>query len=286
MGAGAGYTITVENCKFTSIDTFIPVGISDYLLEIDCVANIMGDIKSESYYHGCPFVVDVPMVVTHMAIDFCNMGTYYYKADPDMFTPEAVDRILGEYNGEYDDFSSIYIDDEFLSKLTINDFNLDYFKQTLLSSYYSFGGASDLGGGWVHSTFGGVFTIENDSGFYADESFTIEIPDKFVVKYLDKVTTGDNVIYDIIFNGDVIDGTDDGDEAIDALKGYIQDAIAKDGPEAVDFSDCYVEEVLDILLNGIGESDIDADYPYTVYKAEEDSEFAKYVEEDYGDEDI
>ena len=272
MGAGAGYTIEVQNCKFNSIDSFTPVAISEGLLEIDCQINATGDIRGESYYYGCPWIVDVPMVITHIDL---NYGELFdgYKVDRDMLTPEAAIRILNEYNAKFDadaeDITDIYFDTDFTSLLTIDDFNYDIIKSSILNSYFSIEGEASLGGGWVHSTFNGEFTITVEQSFY-DESYTIELPDKFIVDYLDRAVMGENVLYDVVFNGDVIAsyGYGEEDEAIEALVQEIDKAIAEGGLESVDFSDCYVEQGEDILLNGIGESDVDFGNAYKVYEAD------------------
>jgi len=280
MGVGAGYTIEVQNCKFTSVTSLTITAVSDELLSIDCQATIVGDVKGKSYYYGCPWVSDVTMNVTHMNLNYAELfDGNGYNVDSWMLTPEASNRIVNELRSDYDieDIEDVNLyNDDFRSKLTVNDFNLDAIKQSLLKSYFDFSGESRLGGGWTHETFTGEFTVSVERP-YADETYTLQIPDTFIVNYLDRAITGDNVIYDVVFNGEVIETTDTEDDAVSILKSEINAAIAEGGPEAVDFSDCYVEQGYDIMLNGIGEADVDFDYPYLVYNADGDSDYDEYL---------
>ncbi len=280
MGVGAGYTIEVQNCKFTSVTSLTITAVSDELLSIDCQATIVGDVKGKSYYYGCPWVSDVTMNVTHMNLNYAELfDGNGYNVDSWMLTPEASNRIVNELRSDYDieDIEDVNLyNDDFRSKLTVNDFNLDAIKQSLLKSYFDFSGESRLGGGWTHETFTGEFTVSVERP-YADETYTLQIPDTFIVNYLDRAITGDNVIYDVVFNGEVIETTDTEDGAVSILKSEINAAIAEGGPEAVDFSDCYVEQGYDIMLNGIGEADVDFDYPYLVYNADGDSDYDEYL---------
>ena len=278
MGAGAGYTIEVQNCKFTSISSISVVAVDDMLISVDCMAEIVGDIRGESYYYGCPWVKDVSMIVTHMDLNFAELFDWNgYKVTPQMLNPDAANRIVNILKSDYDinTIDEAYTED-IIPLLTSADFNIAELEKELLNKYFDFSGETSLGGGWVHSTFTGEFTVTCERPF-ADETYTIQIPDKFVVNYLDRAITGDNVIYDVIFNGEVIETTDTEDEAISILKSAINDAIANGGPEAVDFSDCYVEQGYDILLNGIGESDVDFDNAYLVYNADGDYDYDEYV---------
>jgi len=274
MGAGAGYTVEVRDCRFTSIDKFEPIAIDDGLLEIECVANVIGDIKGESYYYGSDWVEDVPMIVTNIQL---NYGELFdgYKVNPDMLTPEATERILNELVNELDydadSIEDVYFDEDFISRLTINDFNLDVIKRLLLSRYFEFGGEANLGGGWSHSTFTGEFTITCERAFY-DESYSIEIPNKFIVDYLDKAITGDNRIYEVVINGYGVDGYDDQDEAILRLGELIQEEIAKNGIDSIDFSNCYVEELYWTEDVDGNQDFIDPWYDNIVYRADSDME--------------
>ena len=274
MGVGAGYTIEVRDCKFTSIEKFEPISVDDGLLEIDCIANAIGDIKGDSYYYSSDWVRDVPMVVTNI---FLNYGELFdsYKVDPNMITSEAADRILRELQNELDydadSIQDVYFDEDFTSRLTVNDFNIDEIKRLLLSSYFDFGGSADLGGGWSHSTFTGDFTITCERPF-VDESYSIEIPNKYIVEFIDLALTGDNKIYNVVFNGVGEDDSDDVDDAILRLGELIRDEIVQNGIDSVDFAHCYVEELYWTEDVDGNQDFIDPWYDNIVYRAD-DSDF-------------
>lgn len=239
MGAGAGYTIETSD---------IAINGKPKLLSYD--------IKQNGHWQTVDVECEVPITGDVRASSYM-FGCPWIKEVNMVVTAITIN----------------FYENEEVSDQTI----LDVLSNT--SNYY---GEGVYGGGWSHSTFDGVWEINSFSELdYANDisSVTIQIPDKFIVNYIDKAVTGDNVIYDVVFNGDVIEsyGLDEEDQAIQVLKDEINKAIAEGGPESVDFSDCYVEQGYDILLNGIGESDVDFDYSTLVYNADGDPYYEDYI---------
>ena len=102
-----------------------------------------------------------------------------------------------------------------------------------------------------------------------------------VIDFIDKAVTGDNVEYDVYFNGDVLDGYDELDKAIEALKEYINKEIADGKAEDINFSECTVERYPYYLRNGSEdyweyETDFDVD-DFVEYTADSDPDYEQYV---------
>lgn len=277
MGAGAGYEVEVKDCKFTDIRSLTVTEVNDGLISVDCDADMLGSVKASSYYYGCDWVADVPMKIAHMDLNLGELfDGYGYNVDPEMLTPEAADRILNEliteldYNAET--IGDVYFDEDFTSRLLAEDINTEAVKNALLDRFFSISGKASLGGGWTHSTFSGIFTIEVNRSYY-DESYTIEITDKYVIEYLDKAVTGDNKFYDAVYNGEIIESFDDEKGAIEYLKNEIMEALTSGAADTIYPDDCYVEEAEYIMLNGKGDGDVNYDYSQIVYKASEDPDF-------------
>ena len=107
-----------------------------------------------------------------------------------------------------------------------------------------------------------------------------EIKEEYIANIIQSMIDRENYIYSAVFNGDIVDGSEDLDEATDMLKQYIRDALKED--EEIDWDECCVIREWYCLSDGQGSEDIvtdDSSYEY--YSAKEDPEFEEYI---YGDE--
>ena len=167
--------------------------------------------------------------------------------------------------------------------LTIEDIDKNYIKSEL-SEASNYTGSGNLGGGWVHSTFDGNFELDrinSRSGYNSIDKITGQVVSQMVIDFIDQAVTGDNVEYDVYFNGDGLDGYDELDKAIEALKEYINKEIADGNVEDINFSECTVERYYYYLRNGSEdnweyETDFDVDN-YVEYTADSDPDYEQYV---------
>ena len=88
MGAGAGYTIEVKDCVIKTFFTFNIDNVDADGIEISCEGTVVGDIRGESYYYGCPWIEDVYMTITHMYVPF-DKFINSYRIPNDMLTYEG-----------------------------------------------------------------------------------------------------------------------------------------------------------------------------------------------------
>jgi len=279
MGAGAGYKIFVEDVEVSNFKSISIASIDkeQNVFNFDCEADAVGSVRGESYYDGCPFIKDVKMILTGISVGAELFDSNGYHVDPDMLTPEGAKRLFAIMVQDYDidDISECPFDNDFIQALEISDLNPDYFKSFFSSSYFNITGESDtIGAGWSHATFDGNFTIETDSY----DTYDLNIPDKFIVDYLDRAIVGDNKVYDIIYNGEIHETMDDEDDAIAELKTLISEGIKIGGIESVNLDECYVEQGYEFLLNGEGDSDVDFDTGYRYYEAIDDPDYSDYTE--------
>lgn len=241
MGAGAGYTITTND---TSLD---------------------GDIQIKSF----DVVEDNGWLTT--TVD-CNVP------------------LIGKVKAESYYDGCDYVNDVHMmvTGIVINFYKTPEYPEVtedmireVLENTVNYDGEGSYGGGWTHSTFDGTFELTDWHHYsYADDinKVTMTIPDKLVCEYLDRAVTGDNKIYNVIYNGEVYDGYSNDDDAIQALKELIAEGIKIGGPESVDFSECYVDWEYDVLVNEMGEADVV--YPggeNIVYTADGDPDYEDYV---------
>lgn len=241
MGAGAGYTITTNNI---SLDGNVTINSFD--------------VKAENDWLTTTVDCNVPLIGEVKAASY-NYGCDYVK-DVHMIATKMIINFLK--STEYPEVTEDMI-------------------REVLENTTNYEGEALYGGGWIHSTFDGEFTLTDWLHYsYADDinSVTMIIPDTYVKEYLDRAVTGDNISYTVIYNGEIYEGFSDEDDAIRTLKDLIDEAIKISGPESVDFSDSYVEWAYDILLNEDGETDVD--FPYgnnVVYTADGDEDYEEYV---------
>ena len=237
MGAGAGYTIETDQVSLDGdilIDSFDVNPDGEWLVTtVNCNVSVLGSVRANSYYNGCDWIKDVPMMVTNIVINFLRTDEY-----PDV-TEDMIREVLEN--------TSNYI------------------------------GEGSYGGGWSHAKFDGIWEMIPNNSYDDVESVTLQIKDEYINDYIDLAVQGDNIEYNAWFNGEYIDTATDKDEAIAVLKNAINDAIAEGGPEAVDFSDCYVEYGYWQLLNGNGESDVDYPSNNFEYSADSDPDYADYI---------
>ena len=206
MGAGAGYTITLRNCKIQSInsisiDEFTETKMGPYIgheVVVDCDIDVIGDIRAESYMYSCDWIKNVPMTITSATLSIDS---------PDGVTEKTVEDAIreGSFNGE-----GVY------------------------------------GGGYIHSTFDGEFEIDDiaESDYWNDiTGATVKINHPNIIQFIELAVTGDNKEYEVRFNNEPIEGFEDEDEAIEYLKQTIREVITESGIDSIDFSDCTVEEL-------------------------------------------
>lgn len=282
MGAGAGYTVTVENTTVGNIsidnvelqkDTSGKEFFHWCNVDVNGTIEITGDVKIASYYDGCNFVEDVPMICTHCNIDL-DIGSGY---NDQILTAEAIEKYEAQFGIPVNDMYK-----ELIEVIELQDINPEYIKECIRDS--SFDGEARMGGGWVGSTFEGKIedldTSSNSGyGYQYVDSADLTITNKYVVDFLDKAKYGDNKEYTAIFNGEIFETYETEQAAIDELKTEINEAIAVGGPESVDFSDCYVEENYWQLLSAEGDSEwIDSFNPDNViYTADGDADYEEYL---------
>ena len=280
MGAGAGYSITLKDCELTSISD---ISRKDITLEksggycsatVKFNAKLDATVSAESYYDGTGDIENVEVEVTSATLDL-GIGNGY---NGEILTPEAVEK----YEAQFDtDIDSLW--KELIEVLTVDDLDISYIKDELSNGSNYEGESDTLSAGWVHSTFDGEFElddIDSRSGYNTIENATCRIVWDAVIDYIDKAVTGDNEEYTVFYNDDIADTYDTLDEAIKALKGMIDDEIAKGNADSIIFDECTVERSYYYLRNGgkdTYEYESDWDYSEVEYAADSDDDYAEYV---------
>ena len=140
----------------------------------------------------------------------------------------------------------------------------------VLNDSRSYTGTTIIGGGWSHSIFDGKFNLEADGDI---ERYSAEIDSWDVINFIDVAVQGKNIQYDCYYNGDVYNGYEDLDEAIESLKAEIR----KNVDNAI-LDDCWVESVPYYIIqtydDGTCDYDTDPSYAEVEYDASSDPEFA------------
>lgn len=238
MGAGAGYTIETTQVS----------------LDGDILINNF-DVNPDGEWLVTTVDCNVPVMGSILA------RSYYYGCDWIKDVPMTVTKVVINFlkSTEYPE-----VTEDMIREVLENDSNYE--------------GEGTYGGGWTHSKFDGIWDMTPISNYSDDiESITMQITDEYINDYIDLAVQGDNIEYSAWFNGEYLDTATDKDEAIAVLKNAINDAIAEGGPEAVDFSDCYVEYGYWQLLNGAGESDVDYPSNNFEYSADSDPDYEDYI---------
>ena len=298
MGAGAGYTLELKDCS----DVILGDAINgkDLTLEKEggsCAVIIKGDVcqltstvNAASDYYGTDDIKNVAIKITEVVLDL-GIGNGYNQ---EILTEEAVEKYEKQFcnKKEFCDEEDFQYEEgphdindlwkELIEVLTIEDIDKNYIKSEL-SEASNYAGSGNLGGGWVHSTFDGNFELDrinSRSGYNSIDKITGQVVSQMVIDFIDQAVTGDNVEYDVYFNGDGLDGYDELDKAIEALKEYINKEIADGNVEDINFSECTVERYY-YLRNGSEdnweyETDFDVDN-YVEYTADSDPDYEQYV---------
>ena len=264
MGAGAGYTIEVSDAKVVS-----SVDVSTFTLEKDggyCTATVPCDVKLSatlsggSYYDGIGEIANVALTVTSVviALEFGN------GFNDDLLTPEAIDKYERQFG---EDINSLWR--ELVDVVEPSDININFIREEM-SYGINYNGEARLGGGWVGSTFDGIFTAELDGRGGSNELLSADmlVDEDFVIDFIDKAKYGDNLEYTVFYNDDIMDSYSEKDEAIAALKKEIISDI-----ENADLDGCYVEENRYYLRDGGADTyeyETDWDYSEVVYNADAD----------------
>ena len=278
MGAGAGYTIYTKDISITNLDEgSIKITelnqwnnglVHGLTAEVDCSIEAVGDVRAESYYYGCDWIKDVPFTITHVSINI-NIGMGFNK---EILTQDAIDQFTSYYG--VDDVEELY--DE-LKSLSVSQINRSYVVDCIKDGYFD--GDGLVGGGWTHSTFDGEVTLSlNDHDGYNElYDATIRITDKEVVEFIDLAVTGDNTEFTAWYNGEPLDTYGTVEEAKEALKSEIDQAMADGNADDIDFSDCYVEGRYWKLLNAAGEVESRDVDDFVEYTADGDSDYDDYI---------
>lgn len=267
MGAGAGYTIEVNDAKVVS-----SVDVSTFTLEKDggyCTATVSCDVKLSatlsggSYYDGIGEIANVALTVSSVVIAL-SFGNGF---NDDLLTPEAVAKYEGQFG---EDINSLWR--ELVDVVEPSDININFIREEM-SYGINYNGEARLGGGWVGSTFDGTFTAELDGRDGSNEllSAAMSVDEDFVIDFIDKAKYGDNLEYTVFYNDDIMDSYSEKDEAIAALKEEIFSDIENADPYG-----CYVEENRYYLRDGgvdTYEYETDWDYSEVVYSADADIDF-------------
>ena len=282
MGAGAGYTIFIEDvdvqnivsATVESLDRWKMSVFSGYSAKVVCDIKATARIKGEGYYDGCDWIDNVPITITSASISLPFGDGYNSK----ILTDYAVKRLADQFpNENVDDLWK-----ELENNIVAEDINLNFIQDCLDDA--TFEGSGLYGGGWSHTTFDGNVEIDSvtDSATWSNlESFTFTIDHQYIIDFIDKAVTGDNKEYEVVFNGDGIDGYVDQDDAIKALNDYIRDEILENGIDSIDWSHCYIEELY-WTEDVDGNMDfVDPWYDNIVYTADPDDfdEFADTMDE-------
>ena len=244
MGAGAGYTIFIENvdvqnivsATVESLDRWKMSVFSGYSAKVVCDIKATARIKGEGYYDGCDWIDNVPITITSASISL-PFGDGY---NSQILTDYAVQRLTKQFPDE--DVDSLW--KELEGNIVEEDVSLNFIQDCLEDA--TFEGEGLYGGGWSHSTFDGNVEVDkvSDNGTYSNlESFTFTIDHPNIIDFIDKAVTGDNKEYEVRFNGEPIESFEDEDEAIEYLKQTIREEITESGIDSIDFSDCTVEEL-------------------------------------------
>lgn len=271
MGAGAGYEVKFDiTTDVNSVGDIVKL-IKDNLsftfegmygtLRVDCKIPCRGKVCAESYYYGSHWVEGVDIIAKNIVLDW---EEYNYS----WLTTEFIDRIEEKFDNDIRNLSM----SDYGSEITVDDIDIDELAYDIYTNL-SLNTSIMVGGGWSHSTFTGEvdFADYDADGFHG---LTLEILNKDVIDYIDLAVMGDNVTYTIRMDGDILDGADTEDEAIEMLKAEIDNAIANG--EDIDLDYCFVDRDYWHLINAKGEVDYD-DYSEVVYRASDDPDYADYV---------
>lgn len=281
MGAGAGYTIEVEDCEFKSMAEIIPSDVVSMEKSGGyCSVTVKTDIKlvatltGGSYYDSIGNIANVALTVTEVKLSL-DFGS---GINSEILNASSVEKFEEQFDT---DIESLW--KELVDVVEIEDLDLDYIKYELNNGRYYEGSAS-LGGGWIGSTFDGEFEVkdvDSNSGYNDIESYIAFIPSDMVVSFIDEAKYGDNVQYTAYYNREGIESYSTEEEAINALKDYIDGVIAKGNVEDVDFENCDVEREYYFLIDG-GEDtymyETDFDNTEIVYSADTDDYYEEYIE--------
>lgn len=194
MGAGAGYnikgTIDYDSIKINSFEVNEPFILTEKL---------SGGHTMD--YQIIPIKCDIDCLAEDVASEsYYNGGTLYG------FTPIKITEMSLISN--YDDIEDISEIDESVIRDALDELKFD----------------ARIGGGWIHSKFGGDISCGPDdlsvneySDFYFNE-IAMYITNKDAIEILDEYATGDNYSEEYRVtdeDGDTIDYFDDFDEAVE-----------------------------------------------------------------------
>ena len=194
MGAGAGYnikgTIDYDSIKINSFEVNEPFILTEKL---------SGRYTTD--YQIIPIKCDIDCLAEDVASEsYYNGGTLYG------FTPIKITEMSLISN--YDDIEDISEIDESVIRDALDGLKFD----------------ARIGGGWIHSKFGGDISCGTDdldvneySDFYFNE-IAMYITNKDAIEVLDTYATGDNYSEEYRVtdeDGDTIDYFDDFDEAVE-----------------------------------------------------------------------
>ena len=233
MGAGAGYTIETKDVKIVG-----DIAINSF------------EVEQDGSWLVAKVDCNVPIVASVRAESYMY-GCPYIEDVPMTVTGISINYMQ---TAEYPDVTEEDI-------------------REVLGNTYNYIGQGVYGGGWTHSTFDGEVELKQFTKLdYTNDinSVDISINDQGVIEFIDLAVQGENLEYEIYVNGEPIESYSTEKEAIAALKEEVLNTLSEEGADSVDFYDSYVESHYYILLNAIGETDIDLDSSQIVYRAEED----------------
>lgn len=264
MGAGAGYTIDVNNGELVWLDQslIVPVRLDGFILEVKCDGTVVGNIEAASYYYGTGSISDVRMQLSKVQM-YIPIGE---GINASVLTPEAVAKYTSR-------FGVINIEDlyqELSGVLEVEDIDSGFISDAIRDARYS-GTSEVLSAGWSHSTFDGDFKLKIDDSdeYNYIESAYLTIAKDYVTEFIDQAVTGDNVQYVAFEDMDVIDAFATQEEAIDFLKSHIREMLKNyEDISDFNFSDYTVEEEFYYMTDGDGNIG-DSEYGEVVWEADE-----------------
>lgn len=240
-GPGAGYTITVGNYDVKSIDNIVidSIEIGEYdaiIIKGKCEGKVIAnELKASSYMYSTEELNNIPAEFSWFELD-CD-----YEYVSDLIDANGINvlnqRIFDKYKDEYyDSIADVEIDEFTLSEIfdliTIDILDKKYIKTILQDTIESYSTSIVYGGGYVHSTYDGQLSDEEDYDFGDKLICNIYIyPNEFYqwctpIEYIDKAVTGNNEydtydIWDGAYN-DIVDSADNLDSAIEIVNNYAE----------------------------------------------------------------
>ena len=267
-GPGAGYDITVgdytvDSITDISIDTIELADDSSYsgiIVKGRCNGKVTANkLVASSYYYSTEELNDVPAEFTWFEYEFNDYIGYAIKDEQTI-----KQRIFEKYRND-EEYDLETVDDidlnqwtfpEVFEFITLDDIDVEGIKSALWGAINEDSSSMIYGGGYIHSTYDGQLTKEDDTSFNNSNLVcNLYITDDYIIEYIDKAVTGDNEYstYDIVDKEyqDIIDAYNSNEYSLDDVI-KIAEKYAEDND--INIEDIYITET-HWLENYLGEAD-------------------------------